>query len=145
MISREELLKTPEYWFETIQNELFRQLKEYIEKEGISQSELAEKLGVTKGYVSQVLNGNFNYTLKKLIELSLAIGKVPDLQFKDVDSFIAKKERTVELLMTYKCIIHIQPKKLYTIKLNNSQNVNSTPSAWLNISGSKVKQPMNLN
>lgn len=70
---------------------MFRQLKDYIEKEGISQSELAEKLGVTKGYVSQVLNGNFNYTLKKLIELSLAIGKVPDLQFKDIEAFIAKQ------------------------------------------------------
>ncbi|OFX18080.1 MAG: hypothetical protein A2033_18790 [Bacteroidetes bacterium GWA2_31_9] len=85
MLSKEELLKTPEYWFENIQNEIYRQVSDYIQNEGITQTQLAEKLGVTKGYISQIMNGNFNYTLKKLIELSLAINKIPVVEFRKAD------------------------------------------------------------
>mgnify|MGYP000309578331 CR=1 FL=1 len=98
MLSREELLKSPEYWFETIQNEIYRQVSEYLEKEGISQTELAERLGVTKGYVSQIMKGEFNYTLKKLIELSLAVGKVPVIDFKQADVFITEDRRSFDTL-----------------------------------------------
>lgn len=88
MITREELLKSPEYWFTTAQNDLYGHVVEYMEKEGINQNQLAERLGVTKGYVSQVLKGEFNYTLKKLIDLSLAIGKVPQIDYKAIAEVI---------------------------------------------------------
>lgn len=85
MLSVQELKSSPEYHLEVIQNELYRELKAYLEKEGISQSDFAKKLGVSKGYVSQVLNGNFNFTLAKLIELSLAIGKYPQFNLLPID------------------------------------------------------------
>jgi transcriptional regulator with XRE-family HTH domain len=88
MISKEELIKTEEYWLETLQNEVYRMVAGYIEKEGITQNHFAEKLGVSKGYISQIMNGNFNFTLKKLIELSLAVGKAPVLEFKSFDDII---------------------------------------------------------
>lgn len=81
MLKKEELIQTPEYWLESIQNELYKQVTAYIKREGINQSELAKRLGVSKGYISQILNGNFNYTLKKLIELSIAIEVIPNLRF----------------------------------------------------------------
>jgi transcriptional regulator with XRE-family HTH domain len=81
MYTRHQLLSKPEYWFEEAQNELYRQVIEYKEKKGITQTELADELGVSKGYVSQILKGEFNFTLKKLIEISLAIGMVPRLEF----------------------------------------------------------------
>lgn len=88
MIKREDLLRTEEYWFETLQNEIYRMVADYIEKEGINQSQLADKLGVTKGYISQIMNGNFNATLKKLIELSLAVDKAPHIDFRNLAEFI---------------------------------------------------------
>ena len=88
MITREELLKTEEYWFETLQNGIYRMVAEYIEKEGINQTQLAERLGVSKGYISQIMNGNFNYTLKKMIELSLAVNKAPAFEFKELNKYI---------------------------------------------------------
>jgi transcriptional regulator with XRE-family HTH domain len=94
IMTREELLKSPEYWFENAQNELYRQVIDYKEKKGINQTELAEELGVTKGYVSQILKGEFNYTLKKLIEISLAIGKIPQIEYKTVTDVIAEDKRT---------------------------------------------------
>ena len=86
---REGLLKTTEYWFEQAQNELYRQVTEFMKQEGINQTQLAEKLGVSKGYISQIMKGEFNYTLKKLIELSMAIGKVPRINYKDIDEVIS--------------------------------------------------------
>ena len=88
MIKREELLKTEEYWFETLQNDIYRMLADYIREEGMNQTQLAEKLGVSKGYISQILNGNFNYTLKKMIQLSLALNRVPAFEFKNLEQYI---------------------------------------------------------
>ena len=88
MFTRKELLSSPEYWFEDAQNELYRQVVEYKEKKKITQTELAKELGVTKGYVSQILKGEFNYTLKKLIEISLAIGQVPKIEYISLSKII---------------------------------------------------------
>lgn len=88
MLTREEVLKSPEYWFEHAQNDLYGQVTAYMEKEGINQNQLAEKLGVTKGYVSQILKGEFNYTLKKLIEISLAIGQIPKIEYTPISEVI---------------------------------------------------------
>ncbi len=82
MLSKKELITTPEYWIEKLQNEIFRQVYAYMEKEGLNQSQLAIRLGVSKGYISQVLNGNFNFTIRKLVELSLSIGVIPDIRFQ---------------------------------------------------------------
>jgi transcriptional regulator with XRE-family HTH domain len=54
----------------------------------MTQTQFAEQLGVSKGYVSQVMKGEFNYTLKKLIDLSLAVGKVPVIVFKPLEEII---------------------------------------------------------
>jgi len=96
MITREELFKTEEFWLETIQNEVFRQVDAYLKDNKLTQTQFAEQLGVSKGYVSQVMKGEFNYTLKKLIEISLAIGKAPLLEFKPLAEIakVNKKEVT---------------------------------------------------
>lgn len=93
MIKHQELVQTPEYWFENIQNEIFRQVGAYLKENKLTQTQFAEQLGVSKGYVSQVMKGEFNYTLKKMIELSLAIGKVPVLDFKPLDEIIQLAEK----------------------------------------------------
>jgi transcriptional regulator with XRE-family HTH domain len=88
MTSREKLLRKPIYWFDHEQNEIFRQVTFYMESEGINKTELAKRLNVSKGYISQILNGNFNYTLKKLIDLSLAIGVVPKIKYTPLTDVI---------------------------------------------------------
>lgn len=88
MLKREELVNSPEYWLETIQNEVFRQVTAYLKDNNMTQNQFAEQLGVSKGYVSQIMKGEFNYTLKKLIELSLAVGKAPVIVFKPLAEII---------------------------------------------------------
>ncbi|MBR2617921.1 MAG: helix-turn-helix transcriptional regulator [Paludibacteraceae bacterium] len=45
---------------------------------------LATHLGVSKSFVSQLLSGNYNYSLSKLIEISLKLGFQPDFTFKPI-------------------------------------------------------------
>ncbi len=93
MNTNDDLIKAPEYWLETIQNEIFRQVAGYLKDNNMTQTQFAEQLGVSKGYVSQVMKGEFNYTLKKLIELSLAVGKAPVLEFKPLAEIIQADNR----------------------------------------------------
>jgi transcriptional regulator with XRE-family HTH domain len=91
MITRNDLVNSKEYWMVKIQTELFAELEKYLSDNNMTRTQFAEKLGVSKGYVSQVLNGDFNHSLSKLIELSLAIGKVPVLHFEDLPKQKPKK------------------------------------------------------
>ncbi len=86
MINKDKLLLRPNYLLTRYQNEIFRQLGEYMEKNNLKKQDIAEALGVSNAYVSQILHGDFNFTLKKLIELGLLVGKVPMLEF------VAKEE-----------------------------------------------------
>lgn len=95
MFKREELVNRPEYWLETIQNEIFRQVSAYLKDNNLTQNQFAEQLGVSKGYVSQIMKGDFNYTLKKLIELSLAVGKAPVIVFKPLAEIIPAENKEV--------------------------------------------------
>ena len=88
----EELYSNPGYWTAKIQLELFRSLEEHMKQEGISRAKLAQKMGVSRGYISQILNGDFDHRLSKLVELSLAIGKVPEIRLKELKKTIAKAE-----------------------------------------------------
>jgi len=91
MKSIQELLIAPVYWIEVTQNKIFNMVRTHMERKGMNQSQLASELGVTKGYISQILNGNFNFSIQKLIELSLKLGVAPVLQFEDLEVYIAEE------------------------------------------------------
>lgn len=87
-MKREDLLKSPEYWLTKWQCELFRHIKEYQTNNSLTEDELAEKCGVTRSCICDVLKGEFNSNLGKLIRISLAIGKIPVIQFKNLEKYI---------------------------------------------------------
>lgn len=87
-MTREELLSSPSYWTAELQTELYRQIESYMKVNHLNKSQLAEKLGCTKGYVSQLLNGDFDHKMSKFYELALSIGKVPEFNFVDLDKVI---------------------------------------------------------
>lgn len=77
--------KSPAYWTQLIQLMLYNQIDQYLKKNGLTKKEFAEKLGVSKGYVSQILKGDFDHRLSKLTELALACGFVPKLDFIPIE------------------------------------------------------------
>lgn len=81
MLTHSELLKHHNYLLRSYQLEIYKQLATYMNENNLKKKDIAEKLNVSNAYVSQILNGEFNFTLKKLIELGLAINKVPYLEF----------------------------------------------------------------
>ncbi len=83
-----ELLKSPEYWLAYMQNSLFNLMESYRLKKKLKKKDLAAEFGVTKGYISQIMNGNFDHKMSKLVELSLACGKVPQIIFVDLEEYI---------------------------------------------------------
>lgn len=93
-MKRAELLRSEGYWIAKLQTDLYRELVAYMEKTHMNSSQLAKHLGCSKGYVSQLLNGNFDHKISKLVELSLAIGKAPILEYKDVSEYILENDET---------------------------------------------------
>jgi transcriptional regulator with XRE-family HTH domain len=87
-MKREELLRTKEYAFSQIQLGLLNVIGEYKEKMNLKDVHLADQLGVSKGYISQLLNVTFDHKMSKLVELALACNKMPLVYFVDLDTFI---------------------------------------------------------
>lgn len=87
-MKRENLLKTKEYWTTHFQVLVFNLIEDYRKANNLNQTQLANELGVTKGYISQVLNGDYDHKISKLIELCLAFGKAPIIKFTDLNEFV---------------------------------------------------------
>jgi transcriptional regulator with XRE-family HTH domain len=105
-MTRNELLSHKEYWLVGIQLDLYAQLEAYMKENGMNRTQLAEKLGVTKGYISQVLNGDFDHKISKLVELSLAIGLVPTISYKTLNDVLADDEKAVLARETERDFVH---------------------------------------
>lgn len=91
MKARNEIIRSKDYWLTIIQNKIYAELVEYMEKNNLTQKEVAEELNVSASYISQVLNGNFNFTIGKLINLSLYVKKALVIEFKDFDTLILEE------------------------------------------------------
>jgi hypothetical protein len=70
---------------------------------------------VIKGYISQILKGEFNYTLKKLIELSLAINKVPQIEYKSVEQVINDDKGKCYINLSSSSDLKVNEEVSYTI------------------------------
>ena len=92
MITRKELLKSKEYWLAKFQAILYKEVEDYLAENNMSKTDFADKLGVTKGYISQILNGDFDHKISKFIELSLVIDKAPILHLEDIDKCVVLDE-----------------------------------------------------
>lgn len=90
--SYEEMMRREGYWTTNIQLQLFREIDKYLEENNMSRKDFAKKLGVSKAYVSQILNGEYDHKLSKLVRLALAMDLAPKLQFSDLESEIIKSK-----------------------------------------------------
>ena len=88
MTNREEIIRGSTYWLTKVQIQVFNLLNTYMEENNLTQKQVAEKLNVSPSYVSQILNGNFNFTISKLIELALLVGKAPIIQFETIEKIL---------------------------------------------------------
>lgn len=74
----EQYLEDPEFAKLMAQGDLIMEvtetLCELLEKEKVSRKELAERLGKSKGFISQLLNGGRNLTLRTVADILHVLG-----------------------------------------------------------------------
>lgn len=61
------------------------QVEQVVDEEGISRKDLARRLGVSQGRVSQVINDPGNLTLKSIVEWSAVLGRKAAVVLYDDD------------------------------------------------------------
>jgi transcriptional regulator with XRE-family HTH domain len=98
----DKYLEDPEFARLMAQGDLIMEvtetLCELLEKEKISRKELADRLGKTKGFISQLLNGGRNLTLRTVADILHVLGYRAHLTpFKEGEQ---KQERNVTQLRT---------------------------------------------
>jgi len=64
----------PEYWEEGAILDFTEALYGAMEEEGVTRAELARRLGTSQAYITRVLGGHANFTLKTMAKLALALG-----------------------------------------------------------------------
>lgn len=141
MISKRNLLKHPNYLLSKYQIEIFRQLETYRQQNNLTQKDLAAKLNVSTSYINQVLKGKFNFTLKKLLELGIAIGKIPSIEFLTVEDFWSrnevKKQNTIIAQLTQESQVLIKVQYFSNAEMFSTSGVSSDEAlevqdAWIN-------------
>ncbi|HMQ47912.1 MAG TPA: helix-turn-helix transcriptional regulator [Saprospiraceae bacterium] len=128
-----ELLATDTYWVTKIQNDLFNAVEDYLKSQKMTRTQFAEQLGVSKGYISQVLNGEFNHRLSKLVELALAIQKAPVLEFENLEEVMDKEAKG--MIRTKACYV---PRAPFQVQIKNGELVEqkfSTPHRKQSLTG----------
>lgn len=89
---REKIISQPSYWVEQINGKLYDSIMDYMEVHKMKQKDLAKYLGISKGRMSQIINdGDINFSLEKIIQISLKIGKIPSFRFEDKEEFLEQE------------------------------------------------------
>jgi len=101
--------------------EITESICQYMTTHNISRAELASRLGKTKSFVSQVLNGERNLTLRTIADITWAIGCAP--RVKLVESGTPREnERTEWKRWSQERLVQ---KKLKDVKIISKATVES--------------------
>jgi len=89
-MNREELITSKEFVFTKMQLDLLNLIEGYMQKNGLNRTQLAEKLGVGKSYVSQLLNVSFDHKISKIVDIALDCNAIPLLFFIDLKEYVRR-------------------------------------------------------
>jgi transcriptional regulator with XRE-family HTH domain len=81
-----------------LENKIMEAVVREMNKKGISRTTLADKMGVTKSYVSKLLNNGSNVTIKKLLQIGEALGCNVDVSFLPREENIVHQELTTNVV-----------------------------------------------
>ena len=87
----------PDYEFDGVAIAVGEQIVARMEQQGLTQADLARKMGVSRARISQILRGNDNLTLKSIVAVAIGLDCRVDLQLKRSRSGRRSDCRTVEL------------------------------------------------
>lgn len=73
----------PDYLAEEVLLDITEQISLRLEELNLSASDLASKLGVSRAYISQVMNGKPNLTIRSLVGIALALDQKVTVSLDD--------------------------------------------------------------
>lgn len=89
---RDKIISQPGYWVEQINGKLCDAIMDYMETHYMKRKDLAEHLGISKDQASQIINdGEINFRMEKIVEISLKLGMVPHFNLEDKNEFLEKE------------------------------------------------------
>jgi len=89
---RERLEKDPEFLQEYMKATIVGDIFRAMEEEGISKSQLAERLGKSRQYVGRVLNETANFTIDSISKIAVALERDVILRLKTYSEVVEIKE-----------------------------------------------------
>lgn len=120
-MKREELIQSKEYWLAKLQIDLFNEVDAYMKANKLNRTQFAEKLGVSKGYISQILNGDADHRMSKFVELALSIGLCPNVSFENVEDLLHRDN------IGYSNISYLDIEKSKNILVNSGYLCSKSP------------------
>jgi len=78
----EKVQKTFDYRLENILLEVGENIALFMKEQNLSRAQMADRLGVSRAYVTKILNGNPNLTIKSLLSLSDVLEKDLVISFR---------------------------------------------------------------
>ena len=82
----QEVQDDPEFWTEHVLLELRTALLCRMKDRNVRRSELAEKMGKQRSYISKLLTGHHNSTLRTLVEACVALDCLPRFALQELAS-----------------------------------------------------------
>jgi transcriptional regulator with XRE-family HTH domain len=79
------------------QMELTEEILKELEKRNLSRSDLANNLGVSRSYISQLLNGRVNLRSNTFFRLCFEIGLIPNINYSRMDNLLFEKHKICKI------------------------------------------------
>jgi transcriptional regulator with XRE-family HTH domain len=93
----EQLMESPEfrklYAIEGLVTEAGEFIARLMQEQGVTKAELARRLGKSRAYITQMLSGSANLTVRTLAEVAYALGAEVRLEAVPVEAVERKQER----------------------------------------------------
>ena len=79
----EKAKKHDDYWIAGVMIEFTEMVCKLLDEQKMTRTELAEKLNVSSAYITKLLRGNANVTLKTIVRLARVFGKEINIEFQN--------------------------------------------------------------
>jgi plasmid maintenance system antidote protein VapI len=107
-----EYANDPEFIAEGLAIKVTDEMLECLEQKGLSQSWLAEKMGVSRALISRILNAPPNMTLLTIAKIAVALGTTPDV-------CLNSEPWRLSTLSTIKNVPNAKDDKIWQIPINS--------------------------
>ncbi len=74
--------ETDRYWSEKIKLDFALAIHRFMERSGLTKTQLAERIGVSQPYITKALRGDANLTIETMVKLARAVGAELQIDLK---------------------------------------------------------------